>query len=199
MRDVPFRYTLGQLEDTQGKTARERTQKSNAANKRAKQMRQAKRASKHDGVGDMMSLNAGGGRSPLVLLVDPVVTSRHWMWRSLSRAFGVLEARDARGAREWIAGRPDIDALVVEDELPDERGLDLVRALAFDCNPIASRTIVLARPSAEWTRIAHAGATLVERGDLRAVLAKLASWFLPPNAGLARALLRETGRGRSLS
>ena len=141
-----------------------------------------------------MSLNAGGGRPPLVLLVDPVVPSRHWMWRSLSRAFGVLEAGDARGAREWIARRPDIDALVVEDDLPDERGLDLVRALATEDNPIVSRSIVLARPSPEWARIAHAGATLVERGDLRAVLAKLASWFLARDAGLARALLREASR-----
>jgi DNA-binding NarL/FixJ family response regulator len=99
------------------------------------------------------------------------------MWRSLSRAFGVLEASNARGARDWMAQRPDIDALVIENELPDGRGLELVRALASDCHPIASRSIVLAQASAEAARIAH-GATLVERGDLRAVLAKLASWFL---------------------
>jgi hypothetical protein len=145
----------------------------------------------------MMSFNAGTSRPPLVLLVDPVVTSRHWMWRSLSRTFGVLEAGDARGARDWIARRPDIDALVVEDDLPDERGLDLVRALATARNPIVSRSIVLARPSPDWARIAHAGATLVERGDLRAVLAKLASWFLHRDAGLARALLREASRKNS--
>jgi CheY-like chemotaxis protein len=133
----------------------------------------------------MMTLNAGAGRPPLVLLVDPVVASRHWMWRSLSRAFGVLEARDARGARAWMAQRSDIDALVIENELPDERGLDLVRALASDRHPIASRSIVLAQASAEAARLAH-GATLVERGDLRAVLAKLASWFLSRDATLAR-------------
>jgi DNA-binding NarL/FixJ family response regulator len=105
------------------------------------------------------------------------------MWRSLSRAFGVLEASNARGAREWMAQRPDIDALVIENELPDERGLELVRALASDRHPIASRSIVLAQASTE-ARIAH-GATLVERGDLRAVLAKLASWFLSRDAHLA--------------
>jgi len=142
----------------------------------------------------MMNLDSAGGRPPLVLLVDPVVTSRHWMWRTLSRAFGVLEAVNAQGARDWLDRRPDIDALVVEDELPDERGLDLVRALATDSHPIASRAIVLARPSPDWARFGHAGATLIARGDLRAVLAKLASWFLARDAGLARALLREADR-----
>jgi hypothetical protein len=142
----------------------------------------------------MMSLNTAIGRPPLVLLVDPIVTSRHWMWRTLSRGLGVLEAVNARGAREWIDRRPDIDALVVEDELPDGRGLDLVRALATESNPIATRAIVLARPSPDWARFGHAGATLIERGDLRAVLAKLASWFLARDAGLARALLREADR-----
>jgi hypothetical protein len=149
------------------------------------------------GVGEMMSLNAGGSRPPLVLLVDPVIPSRHWMWRSLSRAFGVLEAGDARGAREWMARRPDIDALVVEDDLPDERGMEFVRALASDENPIVSRSIVLARPSPDWARLAHGGATLLERGDPLAVVAKLASWFLARDAGLARALLRDAGRRRS--
>jgi hypothetical protein len=145
----------------------------------------------------MVSLNAGGSRPPLVLLVDPVIPSRHWMWRSLSRAFGVLEAGDARGAREWMERRPDIDALVVEDDLPDERGSELVRALASDQNPIVSRSIVLARPSPDWARLAHGGATLLERGDPRAVVAKLASWFLARDAGLARALLRDAGRRQS--
>jgi hypothetical protein len=142
----------------------------------------------------MVKLNTAVGRPPLVLLVDPIVTTRHWMWRTLSRAFGVLEAGTARSAREWIGQRPDIDALVVEDDLPDERGLDLVRSLASERNPIASRAIVLGRPNAEWARLAHAGATLVERGDLRTVLAKLASWFLARDAGLARDLLRQAER-----
>jgi hypothetical protein len=143
----------------------------------------------------MMSLNRAAGRPPLVLLVDPIVTSRHGMWRRLSRAFGVIEATSARGALDWIEHRPDIDALVVEDDLPDGRGLDLVRGLATESHPIASRAIVLARLGPDWARVGHA-ATLVERGDLRAVLAKLASWFLARDAGLARALLREAGRPR---
>ncbi|HZU84045.1 MAG TPA: hypothetical protein VE987_14050 [Polyangiaceae bacterium] len=136
------------------------------------------------------------GRPPLVLLVDPSVTSRHWMWRALNPC-GVLEAASARGAREWIARRPDIDALVVEDDLPDGRGVDLVRDLVVTSHPAASRAIVLARPSAEWARLAHAGATLVERGDLGAVLAKLAGWFLARDGGLAKALLREAERLRA--
>jgi hypothetical protein len=141
-----------------------------------------------------MSLEVAFGGLPLVLLVDPSIASRHWMWRPLSRAFGVLEAGDASGAREWLARRPDIDVLVVDNELPDERGVDLVRDLASAHHPVASRAIVLARPSPDWGRIAQAGATLVERGDLRAVFSKLAGWFLARDAGLARALLREADR-----
>lgn len=142
----------------------------------------------------MMSLETVAGRPPLVLLVDPVVASRHWMWRALNRPFGVLEAGSARAAREWIARRPDIDALVVQDDLPDQRGVDLVSDLATERHPIARRAIVLARPSPDWARIAQLGATLVERGDLRAVLSKLAGWFLARDAGLAKALLREAER-----
>ncbi len=141
-----------------------------------------------------MSLDLAFGGLPLVLLVDPSLTSRHWMWRALSRAFGVIEAGNARGARDWLACRPDIDALVVDNELPDERGVDLVRDLASSHHPVASRAIVLARPSPDWARIAQAGATLVERGDLRAVLSKLSGWFLARDAELARVRLRETDR-----
>lgn len=142
----------------------------------------------------MTSLNGAFEGPPLVLLVDASVASRHWMWRALSRAFGVLEAGHAQGARDWLARRPDIDALVVDNELPDERGVDLVRDLASTLHPVASRAIVLARPSADWARIAQAGATLVERGDLRALVLKLAGWFLVRDAGVARALLREAER-----
>jgi response regulator RpfG family c-di-GMP phosphodiesterase len=142
----------------------------------------------------MMNVNAAFARPPLVLLVDPVVASRHWMWRAMSQAFGVLEAGTARSARQWLARRPDIDALVVQDELPDGRGHELVGTLLSDRNPLAQRSIVLARPSPDWARIAQAGLTLIERGDLRALLAKLASWFLVRDAGLARALMREADR-----
>jgi hypothetical protein len=142
----------------------------------------------------MMTFDAAAGRPPLVLLVDPSIATRHWMWRALSRVFGVLEAGSARAARDWMACRADIDALVVENELPDERGVDLVRDLARDNHPAAWRAIVLARPSPEWSRVGQAGATLVERGDLGAVLSKLAGWFLVRDAAFAKALLREADR-----
>jgi hypothetical protein len=138
----------------------------------------------------MMSMDAAVGRMPLVLLVDPIVTSRHWMWRTLSRPFGVLEAGDARAARAWLAQRPDIDALVVQDELPDQRGVELVRELAGARHPVAARAIVLARPGV-LLELAHAGATLIERGDLGAILARLASWFLARDAELRTAASRE--------
>lgn len=143
-----------------------------------------------------MNLETVGGRPPLVLLVDPFVVSRHFMWRALSRAFGVLEAPSAAAARDWIASRPDIDALVIQDELPDERGLELVRGLASAAHPVAcaKRAIVLARPAPDWAAIAQAGLTLIERGDLRAVSAKLASWLLSRDASLAKALMREAER-----
>jgi hypothetical protein len=133
-------------------------------------------------------------RSPLVLLVDPFVSSRHFMWRALSGAFGVLEASDAGTARGWIESRPDIDAIVVQDELPDQRGLEFVRELVAAKHPVASRSIVLARRSPDWVWIAQAGLTLIERGDLRAVSSKLASWLLSRDAGLVRVLMREVDR-----
>jgi response regulator RpfG family c-di-GMP phosphodiesterase len=141
-----------------------------------------------------MNLDAAGGRSPLVLLVDPFVTSRHFMWRALTRAFGVIEAGNAGAARAWIASRPDIDAIVVQDELPDQRGLELVRELVHAKHPVARCSIVLARMTPDWAAIAQAGLTLIERGDLRAISAKLASWLLARDAGLAKALIREADR-----
>jgi response regulator RpfG family c-di-GMP phosphodiesterase len=141
-----------------------------------------------------MDVNAAHARPPLVLLVDPVVASRHWMWRAMSQAFGVVEAETAGSARQWLARRPQIDALVVQDELPDGSGHELVESLVSERHPVAARSIVLARPSPDWGAIAQAGLTLVERGDLRALMAKLASWLLVRDAGLARALLREAER-----
>ena len=132
----------------------------------------------------MQTTYVAASRPPLVLLVDPVVTSRHFMWRSLSRAFGVIEAPDAKGARDWIAQRPDIDALVVQDELPDASGVELVRDLAKESHPIAAHAIVLARPNADASAFAAIGAAIVERGDLRTLLAKLAAWFFPATARL---------------
>jgi response regulator RpfG family c-di-GMP phosphodiesterase len=141
-----------------------------------------------------MNLETASGKAPLVLLVDPFVTSRHFMWRALNRTFGVIEAASAGAARKWIASRPDIDAIVVQDELPDQRGLEFVRELVHASHPIARRSIVLARPNPDWAAIVQAGLTLIERGDLLALSAKLASWLLSRDAGLAKALMREAER-----
>jgi hypothetical protein len=145
--------------------------------------------------GDTMpNFDATVSRPPLVLLVDPILASRHSMWRVLSRGFGVIEAGNATAARAWMTRRPDIDALVVEDDLPDERGLEFVRGLAKAKHPIVSRAIVLSRRSATPASSAPHGATLIERGDLREVLSKLATWILTRDAMLGRALLREAER-----
>jgi response regulator RpfG family c-di-GMP phosphodiesterase len=142
-----------------------------------------------------MNLDAAFRRPPLVLLVDPIASSRHWTWRALSTAFGVLEASTARGAREWIHRRADIDALIVESELPGAHGVDLVRDLVTACHPVASRSIVLAGPSADCADVVQKhGATLIERGDLRALISKLAGWFLARDARVVRTLMREAER-----
>ena len=106
------------------------------------------------------------------------------MWRLLSQAFGVLEAPNASLARKWIAERPDIDALIVEDDLPDTRGGDLVRELASRAHPIAARSIVVA---SEWRRVMLAGLTVVERGDSKTIVDKLTAW------SIAREIARRTG------
>ncbi len=116
-------------------------------------------------------------RLPIVLVVDPVVASRHALWRLLSRSFGVLEAPDARRAREWLACRPNIDALVVQRELPDTSGSDFVKSLAAARIPVASRTIVVARPV-----------------DLHALVTSLAGWFFAREAGKIDVRLREADR-----
>ena len=116
------------------------------------------------------------------------------MWRALSRAFGVLEASSADAARTWIARRPDIDALVIQDELPDQRGVEFVQDLVATRHPVARRAIVQAKMSPDGAVVAQAGLTLIERGDLRAVSLKLASWLLVRDAGLTKALMREVER-----
>ena len=135
-----------------------------------------------------------GGRSPLVLLVDPDLASRHFMWRALSRAFGVIEATTAGAAREWIETRPDIDAIVVQDELPDQRGLAFVRGLVTARHPVARRAIVQVKLGSDWSALAQAGLTLMERGDLRAISTKLAGWLLSRDIVVAKALMREVDR-----
>ena len=118
-------------------------------------------------------------RRALVLIVDPQASTRHWMWRLLSRAFGVLEAQNAVAARRWIDERPDIDALIVEDDLPGSRGSELVKELARMEHPIASRSIVIA---SEWRRVMLSGMNVVERGDMQTILALLTGWFVPSDS-----------------
>jgi response regulator RpfG family c-di-GMP phosphodiesterase len=139
-----------------------------------------------------MNLETIGARSPLVLVVDPTIASRHRMWRALSRAFGVLEAVSADTARTWIKTRPDIDALVVQEELPDQSGVDFVRALASEQHPIVRRAIVQTKVVSRDAGMA--GFTMLAPGDLRGVSAKLASWLLVRDVGTAKALMREVDR-----
>lgn len=128
-------------------------------------------------------------RRPLVLLVDPKVESRHRLWRILSKAFGVIEATSAVSARRWIEDRPDIDALLVDDTLPDGRGWDLVSALARDGHPLAKRAIVLTGVG----RPGLAGAVAAP-GDVHAILTTLTSWLVARDVAEARHLLKELQR-----
>ena len=109
-------------------------------------------------------------RKALVLIVDPQVGSRHWLWRMLNHAFGVIEASSASGARRWIAERPDIDAMIVEDELPDARGSDLIRELVQSRHPAASRSILIA---SDWRHVMLSGINVVSRGEVRSIAGKL--------------------------
>lgn len=125
----------------------------------------------------MISLDAAPAQLPIVLVVDPVGASRQALWRSLSRCFAVIEASDARGARDWLAHRSDIDALVVQRDLPDAQGSDLVKSLVTAQAAVASRSILVTNPV-----------------DLRGVLTSLTGWFYPRDAGGARARVREANR-----
>ena len=112
----------------------------------------------------------------LILIVDSKVETRHWMWRLLSTSFGVLEAPDAMSARRWIEERPDIDGLVIDDDLADERGADLVRELVRDGHPLNERAVVVA---SEWRKVMLAGLNVVERGDVDVLTGMLDRWFAP--------------------
>jgi hypothetical protein len=114
------------------------------------------------------------------------------MWRALNCAVGVLEADNAGAARAWIERRPDIDALVVDDDLPDGRGLELVNELVAAQNPVASRAIVLARRADATLGAGLGGPALLDRADFAGVLHKLASWFFSPE--VVKALRREAER-----
>ena len=128
-------------------------------------------------MGNMISLDAAVTRLPIVLVVDPVAASRHTMWRLLSRSFGVLEAPDARRARDWLTSRPNIDALVVQRELPDADGGEFVEGLVAARVAVASRVILVTRPV-----------------DTRTVLKSLTRWFFARDVKKAEALLREADR-----
>jgi DNA-binding response OmpR family regulator len=108
----------------------------------------------------MMSVDATVARLPIVLVVDPVAASRQTLWRLLSGSFGVLEAPDAQRARDWLACRPSIDALVVQRELPDGDGGELVESLVAERAAVASRVILVTRPV-----------------DVDTVLKSLVAWF----------------------
>jgi DNA-binding NtrC family response regulator len=125
----------------------------------------------------MSGLDATATKLPIVLVVDPVAASRHMVWRTLSRSFGVLEAPDARRAREWLTERPDIGALVVQRELPDAHGSELVKSLVLARADIASRSILVGRPM-----------------DLRTVIASLTDWFFGRDVKKAQAIRREAER-----
>jgi len=121
----------------------------------------------------MFTLDKTVSRLPIVLVVDPVAVSRFAMWRLLSGSFGVLEASDARSARDWLTCRRGIDALVVQSELPDADGREFVLSLSMARVPVASRAIVVARPV-----------------DVRQVVTTLAGWLFSRSLGQAQALLR---------
>ena len=140
-----------------------------------------------------MNLDTAVGRLPLVLVVDSAVSSRHVLWRTLHRAFGVLEADSMASARTWLGRRPDIDALVVHGDLPDGRGEDLAREWV-ERHPTAKGPVVLATSPADPTVRARQGLTQVEPGDLRGVVEGLAVWLSSHDSALARLLLRDADR-----
>ena len=123
----------------------------------------------------MMNLDTAAGRLPLVLVVDAAVSSRHVLWRTLHRAFGVLEADAVASARTWLARRPDIDALVVHGDLPDGSGEELAREW-LDLHPASKRVAIL------------------KHGDLRGVVEGLATWLSSRDASSTRLLLRDADR-----
>jgi DNA-binding NtrC family response regulator len=125
---------------------------------------------------DMVVLDAVLTRLPIVLVVDPVVASRFAMWRALSHCFGVLEAPDARHARTWLTCGRNIDALIVQSELPDADGSEFVKSLVAE-HVAASRALLVTRPV-----------------DLRMVVTRLAGWFVTRELRKAAALRREADR-----
>ncbi len=125
----------------------------------------------------MMNLEPTATRLPIVLVIDPVAASRLTLWRLLSRSCGVLEAPDAQRAQACLDRWPRVDALVVQRQLPDGTGEELVARLAQARVPAASRAVLVSRPV-----------------DLRAVLTTLSASMFPREPRRAEALLREADR-----
>ena len=123
------------------------------------------------------NLDAAAARLPIVLVIDPVAASRLSLWRLLSRSFGVLEAPDAKRALACLGCRPQIDALVVQEHLPDASGAELVESLATARVPAASRAVLVSRPV-----------------DQRSVLAALSRSLFAREPRRVEALLREAER-----
>ena len=127
-------------------------------------------------LGDLIRGFAGMHRA-LILIVDSKVESRHWLWRHLgNHGFGVLEAPNADCALRWIDERPDIDAMIIDDELVDGRGAEIARELSQEQHPIAERAVVIA---SEWRRVMLSGLHVVERGDIESLMSTLSKWFAP--------------------
>ena len=143
----------------------------------------------------MMNLDAAVGRLPLVLLVDSDVGTRHALWRTVHRAFGVLEADSIESAMTWLARRPDIDALVVRGDFADGMPEELAEEWVDSHLPAAKRPVILAssgseaRASSSPPQVTHA-----DPEDLRGIVAGLASWLATLDKGSARVLLRDAER-----
>lgn len=143
----------------------------------------------------MMNLDTALGRLPLVLLVDSEVATRHALWRTLHRAFGVLEADSVESAMAWLARRPDIDALVVRGEFADGTPEELAEEWVNLHLPAAKRPVIVAsngsetRASTSAPQVTHA-----DPEDLRGIVAGLATWLASHDKGSARLLLRDANR-----
>jgi DNA-binding NtrC family response regulator len=69
-----------------------------------------------------------------VLIVDDDGTARYGMRRALEESYKIFEAESAAGARRILAAE-DPDLLLLDIEMPEETGLDFLRALKEDADP----------------------------------------------------------------
>ena len=68
-----------------------------------------------------------------VLIVDDDGTARYGMRRALEESYKIFEAESAAGARRILAAE-DPDLLLLDIEMPEETGLDFLRALKEDAD-----------------------------------------------------------------